>query len=171
MRNEEDGSVLIVCEGERENIEKLVKGIDIEQYPIKVRDISIEYSEATGEFDEFEIVREEDLTQAVYERMDTAARYMQEMNIDLGEKIDVVGENVGQNIEETRKVHEETRAFRADTVECFDRPDDKYHIVSENLKAMNRELLESRKELTRLVDHIGLLVKDHIENEERASSA
>ncbi len=68
------------------------------------------------------------------------------------------------------EIKSDYRAFREYIVACFDRPDDKYHIVSENLVAMKQESIESRKELSRLVDHICLLVKDHVEKEEKASS-
>ncbi|MHC1595356.1 MAG: hypothetical protein ACXQTO_00615, partial [Candidatus Syntropharchaeales archaeon] len=57
----------------------------------------------TGEFRDFEIIREEDLTEAVYERMDTAARYMREMTRNLGEKIDKVGEKVDAGREENKQ--------------------------------------------------------------------
>ncbi|OFV67744.1 MAG: acylphosphatase [Candidatus Syntrophoarchaeum caldarius] len=94
VKNLPDGSVEVVCEGEREKIEQFIDLIWIKQYPISVEDIEVDYSDATGEFRDFEIIREEDLTEAVYERMDTAARYMREMNRNLGEKIDKVGEKV-----------------------------------------------------------------------------
>ena len=94
VKNLPDRSVEVICEGEREKIERFIDKIRIRQYPISVEDIEVDYSDATGEFRDFEIIREEDLTEAVYERMDTAARYMREMNRNLGEKIDKVGEKV-----------------------------------------------------------------------------
>jgi acylphosphatase len=88
VQNLKDGSVEVVCEGSKDKIRELVKKIEIKQYPIKVESIDVKYSKAKGEYKSFEIVREEDLTTAVYDRMDTAARYMREMNQDLGSKID-----------------------------------------------------------------------------------
>jgi hypothetical protein len=41
-----------------------------------VEKIDVKYIEPTGEFKAFEIIREEDLTVATYERMDAAARYL-----------------------------------------------------------------------------------------------
>jgi len=46
------------------------------------------YKKSTDEYRTFEIIREEDLTTATYERMDTAVRYMREMNLNLSQKID-----------------------------------------------------------------------------------
>ncbi len=91
VENLEDGTVKVVCEGEDDEIEKFIDDIRIDKYPIKVTDIEVKYSDPTGEFEYFDIVREEDFTKAVYERMDIAAEYL------------------GNIYSETRKVHEETK--------------------------------------------------------------
>jgi len=91
VKNLKDGTVQVICEGEESSIKKLLEKINIKQYPIRVEKIDIEYSKPTGEFTTFEVIREEDLTTATYERMDTAARYMREMNSNLGQKIDGLG--------------------------------------------------------------------------------
>jgi len=101
VKNLDDGTVQIICEGEKDNIKKLLKIVNISQYPIRVEKIDVRYSEPIGDFRIFEIIREEDLTTATYERMDTAVRYMREMNTDLGQKIDGVGDKIdalGENL-------------------------------------------------------------------------
>ena len=67
--------VRIVCEGEKENLEKFIDLIKIEDYPIFVKDMNIEYKEPTGEFEYFEIKRG-DWQEELGERMDVAARVM-----------------------------------------------------------------------------------------------
>lgn len=54
-KNLEDGSVNVVCEGEKENIEELISKVK-EKLPsfASVRDISTEYSDYVGEFVSFE---------------------------------------------------------------------------------------------------------------------
>lgn len=154
VKNQEDGSVLIVCEGERKDIEKLIEKIDIKKYPIKVRDISVEYSEARDEFEEFEIVREEDLTDAVYERMDTAARYMREMNHNLGSKVDNVSdkvENVGDKVD---NVGDGVEKMHHDMNDRFDHLDDRYGEFGEKMERMDNSMEELTKQIGRLVDHI-----------------
>jgi len=91
VKNLDDGTVQVICEGEKDNIKKLLKIVNISQYTIRVEKIDVRYSEPTGDFKIFEIIREEDLTTATYERIDTLVRYMREMNTDLGQKIDGVG--------------------------------------------------------------------------------
>jgi len=88
VRNLEDGTVKVVCEGRSEDIEEFINKIKIREYPIRVDDTIIEYSIATGEFEDFTIIREEDVVYATYERMDAAGRYMREMNKNLGGKLD-----------------------------------------------------------------------------------
>ena len=94
VKNLDDGTVQIICEGEDENIKELLKKVNITQYPIRVENIDVVYNKSTGEYRTFEIIREEDLTTATYERMDAAVRYMREMNSNLGQKIDGVGDKI-----------------------------------------------------------------------------
>ncbi|MPM82152.1 hypothetical protein SDC9_129213 [bioreactor metagenome] len=45
----------------------------------------------TAEFKTFELIRDEDITTATYERMDAAARYIREMNSNFSQKMDFLG--------------------------------------------------------------------------------
>jgi len=100
VKNLDDGTVQIICEGEEDVIKDLLKKINIIQYPIRVENIDVAYKKSTGKYRTFEIIREEDLTTATYERMDTAVRYMREMNLNLSQKIDNLGENLGNKIDD-----------------------------------------------------------------------
>lgn len=99
VKNLDDGTVEIVCEGEEGPIREFLEKINIIQYPIRVENIDVVYKDPTWEYKTFEVIREEDLTLATYERMDAAVRYMRQMNSDLGQKIDGLGENLGQKID------------------------------------------------------------------------
>ena len=88
VKNLEDGTVQVVCEGREDFISALLDRVNIVQYPIRVENIEVTYKKPTGEYKTFEIIRDEDLTAATYERMDAAVRYMREMNSNLGNKID-----------------------------------------------------------------------------------
>ncbi|MDF1532801.1 MAG: acylphosphatase [ANME-2 cluster archaeon] len=94
VKNLDDGTVQVICEGEKDAIQKLLGMVNISQYPIRVEKIDVRYSEPAGDFKIFEIIRDEDLTTATYERMDTAVRYMREMNTNLGQKIDGVSDKI-----------------------------------------------------------------------------
>ncbi|MBW6519273.1 MAG: acylphosphatase [ANME-2 cluster archaeon] len=94
VKNLDDGTVQVICEGEKDTIQKLLGMVNISQYPIRVEKIDVRYSEPAGDFKIFEIIRDEDLTTATYERMDTAVRYMREMNTNLGQKIDGVSDKI-----------------------------------------------------------------------------
>jgi len=54
VKNLDKGSVEIVCEGEPEKIDILVRKVDIQEYPIRVDRIKMKISEPTGEFKDFE---------------------------------------------------------------------------------------------------------------------
>lgn len=168
VRNLSDGAVEVVCEGSKAGIEDFINKIQIKQYPINVEGVEVKYSKATGEYKDFEVVRDEDLNRAVYERMDTAARYMREMNKDLGEKITsgnrMLGEKMdsgnrmlGEKIdnlsvqigegnrvlgEKMDNVGSKLESFHQDTAGRFDVLDVKYGRIAENMEkaiqAINR---------------------------------
>ena len=91
VKNLDDGAVQVVCEGDEDTISELLTKINITQYPIRVENIEVVYKQPTGEYTTFELIRDEDLTTATYERMDVAARYIREINSNLGQKMDSIG--------------------------------------------------------------------------------
>lgn len=91
VKNLDDGTVQVVCEGDEATISELLNKINIDQYPIRVENIEVTYKTPTGEFKTFEVLRDEDLTAATYERMDAAARYIREMNSNMCQKMDFLG--------------------------------------------------------------------------------
>jgi acylphosphatase len=91
VKNLDDGTVQIISEGKEDDIKELLEKINITQYPIRVEKIDVVYKKPTDEYRTFDVIREEDLTTATYERMDAAVRYMREMNSNLSQKIDGVG--------------------------------------------------------------------------------
>ncbi len=55
VKNLPDGTVEIVAEGSRENIELLTQKIRDVREPAVVKDVRVSYSEATGEFELFQV--------------------------------------------------------------------------------------------------------------------
>ncbi len=114
VKNLDDGTVQIICEGEEDDIKELLEKINITQYPIRVEKIDVVYKKPTDEYRTFDVIREEDLTTATYERMDAAVRYMREMNSNLSQKIGGVGEKIDQNrIEITSEIRSTRDDFRS----------------------------------------------------------
>jgi acylphosphatase len=170
VRNMEDGTVKIVCEGETVAIEEFIDRIKIREYPIRVEDAEVKFLPATEEFKDFTIVREEDIVTATYERMDAAGRYMREMNRNIGSKLDsmlehtsyipMIEENtslipaVREDIAEIKKdtsevkshtsripaMKEDTAAIRADTREIASKLWEKYEELSKEIAQMKMTL-------------------------------
>ena len=102
VKNLDNGTVQIISEGKVDGIKELLEKINIIQYPIHVENIDVVYKKPTGEYRTFEIISEEDLTTATYERLEVAVRYMKEMNSNPGQKIDDPGDKIdglGDNFE------------------------------------------------------------------------
>ncbi|MCE8429740.1 MAG: acylphosphatase [Candidatus Methanoperedens sp.] len=129
----DDGTVHVICEGEETKIKEFVEKININQYPIRVEKIDIKYKSPTHKFKTFEIIRDEDISTATYDRMDAAARYMREMNTNLSQKIVGLGDILGQKIDQSRiEITSEIHSQRDDLKAHFD----------ERLTKMESELIE-----------------------------
>jgi acylphosphatase len=138
VENLDDGTVHVVCEGHKDRIRELIEKISIKQYPISVKKIDVKYANPTGKFKTFEIIRNEDLTAATYERMDAAVRYMREMNTNIGQKIDGLGDGLGQKIDQNRvEITSEIHSLRDDFKSHFD----------ERLTKMEFELAEIKAKI------------------------
>lgn len=136
VKNLKDGTVQVICEGEEDRVEELLEKINIQQYPVRVEKIDAKYTKPTHEFKVFEIIREEDLSTATYERMDTAVRYMREMNANLSQKIDNLGDNLGSKIDQSKnEITGEIRSLRDDFRSYFDKRLSKVELEIAEIKA------------------------------------
>ena len=88
VKNLDDGTVKVVCEGSSKDLEKFVDKIKIHEYPIRVEDAEIEYLPSTGEFNDFTIIREDDIVYATYERAEVLVMNIRKMNRNLGSKLE-----------------------------------------------------------------------------------
>ena len=172
VKNLDNGTVRIVCEGEDIDIKKLIEKINIKQYPIRVDQIDVEYMEimGDGEFKIFEIIREENLTLAVYDRMDSVARYVREMNQNLGGKVDHLGDkidnlggkvdhlgdkidNLGGKVDhlgislgdKIDNLGDKIDTFRNETNDNFARMDSKYELISKGMFAIVDKIEDRNK--------------------------
>ncbi len=133
VRNLTDRSVEIVCEGEKEAIEKLLHLIDIKKYPIKVSQITADWSEPTGKFTEFNIIFE-DVSKETFERLGLGAVYLQEIK----HAVDSVGDKVSE-------VKKSVETLRTDTNQNFDKMDTKYDKISQTMIGIAEDLKKSNK--------------------------
>ena len=153
VENLPDGSVRIVCEGDRKAIDEFSIKIRLKNDMVYVESVRRNFSKPKGGFKRFE-VKTGDLAYEMFQGYATAGKHFNR----LGQKID----NVGQKVDNLT-VH---------TDEHFNKLDEKYGIVSETLVSMNKEQTRTREELTRAVDSlntlvnsVNILIKEHIGKE------
>jgi len=93
VENQKPYDVRIVAEGEEEALQAFVEGLKVERGPIRVRDLLVRWSEATGEFPYFQILRG-DWQEELVERFDVSA-WLLYRSIEIGEENLALGrENV-----------------------------------------------------------------------------
>jgi acylphosphatase len=104
VQNLTDGRVKIVAEGEEADLERFIKGVNINNTLINVSDIAKEHSYPTGDYERFYKLVIEGETD---ERLDTAADLLKELIHvsksgfdDLGGKIDRLGDDLGGKIDQ-----------------------------------------------------------------------
>ena len=93
VENQKPYDVRIVAEGEEGALQAFVEGLKVERGPIRVRDLLVRWSEATGEFPYFQILRG-DWQEELGERFDVAVGLLHR-SIEIGEENLALGrENV-----------------------------------------------------------------------------
>jgi|Deesub1362A_J573_1020465.scaffolds.fasta_scaffold00285_41 acylphosphatase/uncharacterized coiled-coil DUF342 family protein len=103
VKNLKPYDVMVVAEGDEVKLKEFIKLIKINKYPILVEKLEVEWSNATGEFSYFEIIRGE-WQEELFERFDVAGKVLYEIRDGIyrveagvyvvGEKVDVVGKKV-----------------------------------------------------------------------------
>jgi len=158
VKNLEDGTVKVVCEGEKKAIDEFINKIRIQEYPIRVEDVDVEYLPSTGEFKDFTIIREEDVVFATYERMDAAGRYMREMNRNLGGKLDKM-------LDKQDKMLDKQESLQSTVEDGSKVVKDEIHLLRDDFKQvfmtevneLRGEIKELRQAITRIES---MIVKD-----------
>ncbi len=105
VENLRDGNVLVVAEGEKETVEEFIKKIKVKKDFIDVKDISIDYEKATGEFEYFDI-KYGRLEEEFGERVGAAIQYLKavDSNVEgVGSKVEAVGSSINMFRNETKK--------------------------------------------------------------------
>lgn len=182
IENLRDGSVLIVCEGENENMDEFLEKIRIKKHFIDVKEVTVtKESDYKGEFEYFDI-KYGSLEEELGERMGTGIVYagatwtetkavredIKAMHTDLKEGLRTTRQELKEGFKTTREelkegfngTRKDIQAMHTDMNRNFQDLDNKYHSVSNNLESLNENL-------TRVVDGLVVLIKEHIERDHK----
>jgi len=165
VENEPDGSVRIICEGEREAISKLINSIKLENAIAKVESVDIEWTDSTGEFEGF-IVNIPDINYELFQGFATARKYLVE-NINETRK---VGEKVDDVAEEVRGSRKDIQSMHGDMNTRFDNLDGKYGEFGKDMKEIKSDISvmkEMSNEVRGLSNQISRLVDYFIEKDQK----
>ena len=144
-QNLKDGRVRVIAEGNKKDLEHLVKAASIKNTLIHVEDMEISYSEPTGEFSDFSKLVSGGETD---ERLDTAADLMKEL------------------IESVRGGFKETvgaiKSVKEDTSLMLEKQDESLRIltninsdtseIKSTTKTMEMDITDARFSLSRLIE-------------------
>jgi acylphosphatase len=191
VENLRDGNVQIVCEAEETVLERFVKEIDVKEDFVEVKRVRIvERSEATGEFENFEI-RYGRLEEEFGERMGTAIEYakamrgdLTDMHKDLKEGITGIKEGVKAMHMDIKKMHKDLKeeivgvrgevrdmhkdlkdeivGVRGEVRDMHTDMNKSFGEMAERYDAISSELIRTREELTRAVNGLLKLIEEFI---------
>ena len=130
IRNIEPYDVRMIAEGDEKRLKQFIEAIKIERYPIIVKELDVEWGDATGEFEYFKIIRG-NWREELFERLDVVGALLyrsvelseknvvlSERSIELGEKNIKLGKEniaIGRHMLEKQDVTiEEVRGVRHD---------------------------------------------------------
>ncbi len=105
VENLEDDTVLIECEGKREDIEGLVDSIRDSKEPVQVDDIDVQYSEDAGRFKTFQIVTG-NMKSEIVEGFATSAMYLNRIDTRQKQMLDKQDQTTAEIRSLSSNIHE-----------------------------------------------------------------
>ena len=157
IKNLDDGSVIVVCEGEKGSIEQLI-GETTENPPsfANVEDVSVEYVDYVGEFDSFERMGDDVPKEAtlgdllgVMKSFDTKAEKLVRILSDMNDTLKDVKDG-------TSRIKADTGQIKADTSQIKEIKENtvimKDKLIS--LEEIHKEMLDLRMKYDQLSDDV-----------------
>jgi acylphosphatase len=193
VENLRDGSVLIVCEGENEDMDEFLEKIRIKKHFIDVKEVNVtKEGDYKGEFEYFDI-KYGSLEEELGERMGTGIVYagatwtetkavrgdIKAMHTDLKEGFKTTREELKEGFKTTREeLKEGFKTTREELKEGFNGTRKDIQAMHTDMNRNFQDLdnkyhsvsnnLESLNEnLTRVVDGLVALIKEHIERDHK----
>lgn len=161
IENLPNGTVRLICEGQETTINDFVEMLDIHDDDIDVEDTSVEWSDANGEFEWFE-VKFDNLGMEMFQGFATAGKKLS----DVSKKVDIVGQKVDSMHTDQKdgfdRVEGAISGMHTDMNTRFDTLDEKYGAISRQMNTLTGELQTSTKSLVALTEKIGALIDEKL---------
>lgn len=149
IENLPDGSVRVVCEGDEDLIDDFSKKLDIHEEYMDVEKIEVEFTEPTGEFEDFRVIFS-DLGMEMFQGFATAGKML---NV-VGLKVDGVSSDV--------------RAMHSDMNNRFDKLDHTYGEFGKDMKTLKNDIGDMKllaSEFREFKDLFAVYVKHELEKD------
>lgn len=159
VQNMPDGTVKIIAEAPKTNIEKFIKTLQIREPPIYVDRIETKRTKPTTEFKFFSI-KYGDLNEEMGEGFGTGLKYVGLSRAETKQGFQNLSAEMGQGFGSLKN---EIGGMRQDMNKNFQDMSKKYDAISDNLgqavKIIQDESVRTRNELIRAVDSLSKLVE------------
>lgn len=181
VRNLDDGNVEAFCECDENVLERFIniidrKGDSEQPFSLNVEKINI-YKEGDvncvglpekfGLFETDYKMKIDPVHKDSLERSEIGILILSSMHHDLKEGQNDLKEGQDSMLKEQSAMHGNIKDLRDITRDSFTELKNTYGVFHKTMGSMQEELISTRKELSKLVDYIGVLVKEHIQKTEK----
>ena len=161
IRNLEDETVEVICEGEVKPISEFLERIQIKQWPIMVEGIRPSYRKPTGEFKKFRQIRTKLTTRDIIDRLDLGMNHMSDMKEQQDKTliaINTMDSNMGKSFDRSDKKQGMTikaiHSMDSNMGRHFDRLDRKYGEFGKTMKGVAKDMKGVKGSMTGMASDI-----------------
>ena len=161
IRNLDDESVEIICEGEAKPLSEFLERIQVKQWPIMVEGIRPSYRKPTGEFKNFRQIRTKLTTRDIIDRLDLGMNYMADMKEEQDKTliaISTMDSNMGKSFDRSDKKQGMTikaiHSMDSNMGRHFDRLDRKYGEFGKTMKGVAKDMKGVKGSMTGMASDI-----------------
>jgi acylphosphatase len=183
VKNKDDGSVLILAQGEEEALQSFVRAAKINDLPINVEEIQIRERKPVSRYETFAI-KSGSLVEELQEGLGAGEIQLKTLNDNFNDYRGEFRQFAGRTDENFKSLNDNFNDYRGEfknytgefsqfasrTDENFKLLGDKYGEISAKLtqvlETLERESAETRRELTRAVDKLSNLVDQYIKSQQ-----
>jgi acylphosphatase/BMFP domain-containing protein YqiC len=162
VKNLPDGSVEIVAEASKETIDEFVGAVKITEPPIDVVRVDVVYSDATGEYEYFNLVRE-DVAEELVEGFGSGLKHINLSRAETKQGFQKLEESIKSTHEDLKGsiegMHKDLKTSIQDMHGDINKH---FEEMAKRYDAISSELIRTREELTRAVDNMSRLIDELI---------
>lgn len=135
VRNLDDGTVEIICEGPEDRLDEFSRMINIRKYPIRVDSLKRRITRATGEFKDFDIIKDDRSDSDLEGKVDLGTVFIQDLSAKQDDTIEAIRSTNAKQDATTKAI----QSMHSDMTGSFGHLNKKYGEFGKTLKGVRKD--------------------------------